>query len=201
MTQKRKRPIVLPTTDEIQSLFRAASRRTASGVRARAMMAVWYRAGLRLAESLDLMPADLDLDDGDVNVRRGKGGRQRIVPIDAGGAEIVGEWMRWRRKLGLTARHPVFAGYSAGAKGKPVAPRYAQLLIERLAERAGLEKRVHPHLLRHCYASELAKEGVPVPEIQKLLGHQSLETTQVYVDHISPEALRERIRAREGWTA
>jgi integrase/recombinase XerD len=80
--------------------------------------------------------------------------------------------------------------------GEPVDPRYVRAMLQRAARRAGIEKRVHPHGLRHTHAKELEQEGIPVSEIQDQLGHVSLNTTAVYLKSISPSARISKIRNR-----
>ena len=83
--------------------------------------------------------------------------------------------------------------------GKPLSQAYVRRVLRKLAERAAIEKRVHPHGLRHTHASELAREGVPMPVIQAQLGHASLQTTSVYLDHIQPQEVVETMQRRT-WT-
>lgn len=185
----------------MEGLFRVAGRGPA-GVRNRALLALLYRAGLRVSEALALRPKELDLDAGQVHVLRGKGARQRVAAIDAGGAGIVARWMEERRALGLTGRHPVLCTISSGAKltaGRPLSRAYVDAMLKRLARRAGVEKRVHAHGLRHTHAAELEREGKPVRAIQEQLGHTSLATTQTYLDHLSPSERVERLRDRPAW--
>ena len=84
MARQRRRPIDILTPDEVQVLIATASNRAPSGIRNRALIAVLYFSGIRLAEALALLPRDIDLDAGEINVRCGKGGRQRLVPLQGG---------------------------------------------------------------------------------------------------------------------
>jgi site-specific recombinase XerD len=199
----RQKPIELLTRAEVERLFRACGRGPA-GMRDRALLALLYRAGLRVSEALALRPKDLDLDAGVVQVLRGKGGRQRVAAIDAGGAAVVARWMEARAGLGLTGRNPVICTVSRGAAlrpGRALHRTYVNQVLSRLKDRAGLDKRVHPHGLRHTHAAELEAEGQRVREIQQQLGHQSLATTQSYLDHLSPSERVARLRDRPAWSA
>lgn len=183
---------------EVKALMLAASPRSASGLRARALIVVMWRSGARIKEVLDLYPRDVDLERGIVNLRFGKGAKQRMVGIDPAGVAVLQVWMARRRKLGLTGRHPLFATYSRGQSfGERVKCSYVRQLLQRLAKRAGVEKRVHPHGLRHTHAFELAQEGVPMHVIQKQLGHSNLATTARYIDHLCPSEVIEAIRGRD----
>jgi site-specific recombinase XerD len=124
----------------------------------------------------------VDLDAGTITVLHGKGDKRRTVGIDAGASALLARWIERRQALGIGPRSPLFCTLV----GEPLMPSYVRAMLQRLANRAGIEKRVHPHGLRHARASELMMRGVPVPIIQRALGHASLATTQVYLDHIAP---------------
>lgn len=187
----RKYPPEVLTVHEARALVAAASNRAPTGIRNRALITVMYRGGLRLAEALALAPKDVDLDAGTIRVLHGKGDRARTVGLDPGGAAVVGRWIERRKKLGI--RSPaVFCTLD----GKPLSQQYVRALLPRLAHRAGIEKRVHPHGLRHTHAAELAGEGVPMNVIQQQLGHGSLATTDRYLRHIAPQAVIDVMQAR-----
>ena len=203
MTEGKKTfPIEILTGQEVEKLMRACSRRYPTGIRNRALITLGYRCGLRISEVLSLYPRDVDLEHGVINVRYGKGARQRQVGIDDGAAAILERWLEIRKKLGIRSRAPLFCTVSAGeemSRGGPLKTSYVRQLMKRLGDKAGIEKRVHFHGLRHAYASELSKEGVAVPEIQQTLGHSNLRTTSVYLDHVSPERVIAVNRNRSGW--
>jgi integrase len=115
-------------------------------------------------------------------VRHGKGDRSRIVGIDPAAASLLGRWIEVRGARGIPRSAPLFCTLG----GRRLHDRYVRALLPRLARRAGIEKRVHPHGLRHTHAAELAREGVPVNVIQAQLGHRSLATTDRYLRHIAP---------------
>jgi site-specific recombinase XerD len=94
----------------------------------------------------------------------------------------VDRWLDCRKRLRLTGRHPLFCTL----KGEPLWDSYARTLCKRLAAKAGIEKRVHPHGLRHGWALAQVESGTSLPVIQQLLGHSSLATTATYVSHIAP---------------
>jgi site-specific recombinase XerD len=180
------------TEDEVKTLIRASSNRAPTGVRNRALITTMYRAGLRLSEALALKPKDIDPDAGTITVLRGKGGRRRVVGIDPGSMAIVLRWVDKRRQYGLTGRSTLFCTL----QGRPLHPSYVRTLLHRLGDKTGIDKRVHPHALRHSMAFDLMWEGVPVPLIQAQLGHASLATTQRYLDHLAPKELVETMQRR-----
>ncbi|MBX3363143.1 MAG: phage integrase family protein [Phycisphaeraceae bacterium] len=169
------------------------------GLRHRAMIVLMYRAGLRIGEVLALHPRDVGLEKGEIRVLRGKGDRFRIAGIDAGGVEVVRTWLIARSRM-TTSRGtalPSDAPLICTREGTPVADAYVRRLMRRLGKRAGIDRRVHAHGLRHTHAAQLRAEGVDIGIISKQLGHRSILTTIRYLDHIAPvqvvRAMRERV--------
>ena len=195
MPRKRQKAIEPLTPSEVEALMQAANRRAPTGIRNRALVAVLYYAGLRVSEALALLPKDLELDSGAIRVRHGKGGRQRTVGLNAAAQAHLERWLDVRRERGL--RGPVFCTLRAG----PLSDRYVREFLTRYAAKAGIDKRVHPHGLRHSHAAHLAAQHVPVNLIQKQLGHASLATTGVYLDSIAPAEVVAAVRDLEWVTA
>ncbi len=189
----RSFPVEVLTDEEVKNLIRACSNRAPTGIRNRALIVVLYRGGLRLAETLALEPKDVDADRGTLVVLHGKGDRRRTVGIDLGAMAILMHWMEVRRNLDVSNRGRLFCTLG----GSPLFSSYVRTLLPRLATRAGIEKRVHPHGLRHTHAYELMMEGVPMPVIQRQLGHASLATTDRYLAHIAPSDVIDAMRQRE----
>lgn len=183
------------TADEVRKLINACSRKSACGVRGRCIIALLYRTGLRISEALSIMPKDLDLQNGSIRVLFGKGKRTRVVGLDAGVLALLEVWLERRRKLGITNRSPVFSTL----KGGVVKSGYIRNWLRRLGKKAGIERRVHAHALRHAFAFECANEGTPLHLLQQQLGHKWLATTDVYVRHICPTTVVQAMRSRE-WT-
>jgi site-specific recombinase XerD len=164
------------------------------GHRDRALITVMYRSGLRCAEALALQPKDVDLRVGSITVLHGKGDRRRTVGIDPGATEIVQAWID-RRQRDLAP--PPGVVLFCSAKCRPLTNSAVRITLRRLASEADIAKRVHPHGFRHTMAYELMMEGVPVPYIQRQLGHTSLATTDRYLNHIAPLDVISRIRERD----
>jgi len=189
---KRYPPEIL-TADEVRALMRGCSGRALTGVRNRALIAVLYRGGLRLDEALALMPRDVDAQRGTLNVRHGKGDKHRTVGMDPEAFAVLERWLDVRQRRGIAGpRRPVFCTLASDQ----LDDSYVRRLLHRLAARAGIEKRVHPHGLRHTHAAELAREGVPADEIRDQLGHESLATTDRYLRHVAPQRRIDRMKAR-----
>ncbi|HLU12603.1 MAG TPA: tyrosine recombinase XerC [Arenimonas sp.] len=143
------------------------------GERDRAMMELFYSSGLRLSELCGLRWTALDLDEGLVTVR-GKGGKTRLVPVGRHAREALAQWKATSAPASPDA--PVFPGRAGG----PISPRTVQARMRVLAMRQGLFKRVHPHMLRHSFASHILESSGNLRGVQELLGHANIATTQVY---------------------
>ncbi len=191
-------PAEVLTRDEVGRLIDACSRRGPSGLRNRALIVVMWRAGLRVSEALELAPKDVDLAGrpASVTVLHGKRDKRRTVGIHPDAAAVIERWLACRRGLGIGPRSPLFCSIAEPVRGGPIRSAYVRTLFHRLGERAGIDKRVHPHGLRHTMAFELMKEGVPLVIIQKQLGHTELATTARYVDHLCPSDLLDAMAAR-----
>jgi integrase/recombinase XerD len=184
------RPSEALTSAEVKQLM-AAMNNGATGQRNRALVAVLYRAGLRISEALALRPSDIDTKAGEIAVRHGKGDKARIVGIDDGGLRYVERWLTRRGKLGLRNGR-LFCQLD----GTPMTPQAARAMLNRAAKKAGIDKAVRPHGLRHSYAAELARERVPVVHIQNQLGHSDLSVTTAYLRSIAPAESIAAVRAR-----
>ena len=180
------------TQDEVKALLRACSQRAVTGVRNRALIVVLYRAGLRISEALSLCVKDLNAQASTLHVLHGKGDKSRVVGLDAGAWAILQLWLDRRAAAGINSRAPIFCTL----QGKPMKSAYVRTLLPRLAIKAGIEKRVHAHGLRHTHAYELACEGTPIHIIQVQLGHSNTATTAKYVSHLNPTTVIETMKSR-----
>jgi integrase/recombinase XerC len=165
----RKLPQVLDP-DEAQALVEVPTD-VPLGLRDRALLELFYSSGLRLSELCALRWRDLDLAEGLVTVL-GKGSKQRTVPV---GSHARNALAAWRADTGARDDAPVFPG-----RNGPITPRAVQLRLRQLAQRQGLFKRVHPHMLRHSFASHVLESSGDLRGVQELLGHADISTTQIY---------------------
>jgi len=188
----RKLPAEPLTQDEVKALLKACSNRAPTGIRNRALIVLLYRGGLRVKEALSLMPKDCDTQRGTVRILHGKGDKSRLIGLDPEAAAVLQHWLDRRTALGITGRRALFCSL----RGKPLLSVYVRNLMKRLAGKVGIEKRVHPHGLRHTHAYELANEGTPLHVIQQQLGHSSLATTDRYIRHLNPQQVVEAMRRR-----
>lgn len=169
----------LPRTLDADQVARLLENTAPTGplaVRDRALMELLYSSGLRLAETVALDCADIDLDDGTVQVT-GKGAKTRIVPVGRHARAALRRWLAVRAGLA----HPD-AGDALflGRGGRRLGARAVQRRLADWARRAGLDARVHPHRLRHSFASHLLESSGDLRAVQELLGHSDIRTTQVY---------------------
>lgn len=185
-----KAPRRLPkalTIDQVERLLAAPSSEDPLGIRDRALLELLYATGARVSEAIDL-----DVDDlahGDVLRLRGKGSKERIVPVGSYARAAVDAYLT-RVRPGLAAKGRASARLFLGARGAPLSRQSAWLIIRAAAARAEITVDVSPHTLRHSFATHLLQGGADVRVVQELLGHSSVATTQIYT-HVSVDALRD----------
>jgi integrase len=147
-----------------------------TGIRNRALIAVYLRCQLRCNEALDLRVCDINRDRRSITVLKGKGGKRRVVGVDKRTIRQIDEWISVRRK----SSEILFCTH----KGTRLVDSYVRKMFKRHAKKAGIMQRVHIHGLRHTGACKLADAGLNVRFIQKQLGHSSLAVTDRYLNHI-----------------
>ena len=182
----RKLPRTL-SPSESERLIEAANGTTPRSLRDRALVELMYGAGLRVSETVGLARTSVDIDARIVRVL-GKGDKERIVPLGRPAAEAVRRYLALGRPhLDRRYRPDLFLN----ARGGALTRAGAFLILRKLAEKAGLEpERVHPHLLRHSFATHLLEGGADLRSVQEMLGHADLSTTERYT-HVSDRRRRE----------
>lgn len=143
--------------------------------RDRAMFELFYSSGLRLSELTGLDLNDLNLQAGEAQVT-GKGRKTRIVPVGKQALDAIRSWLRHRLTLVRDNSPALFVSQ----RGSRLTPRSVQLRLDRWARRAGLGQHVHPHMLRHAFATHVLQSSGDLRAVQEMLGHASISTTQVY---------------------
>ena len=169
--KERSLPAVL-TPDEVRALIGSADTE-----KSRLIISLLYSSGLRVSELVNLKVSDINSQDGTGWVRRGKGGKDRLIIISPKLVKGLYEYLEGR------SNQYIFS------KEKPLTTRNIQKIIKFTSKRAGIQKKVTPHTLRHSFATHLLENGTDIRIIQTMLGHSSLSTTQVYT-HISSEQLK-----------
>jgi len=194
----RTLPRPLSITD-VTSLLDACADGDVSGLRDRAILETLYGAGLRISELVGLDVDDVDLDEGSVRVV-GKGDKERVVPLGRFAVGAVGAYLtRGRPSL---ARPKTGPALFLNGRGGRLTRQGAATVLKKAARRAGIRKRVTPHMLRHSFATHVLEGGADIRVVQELLGHAVLSTTQVYT-LVTGQRLREEYysahpRARKG---
>jgi integrase/recombinase XerD len=172
---------------EAERLIDAAEGTAPRALRDRALVELLYGAGLRVTEAVSLDKAGVDLDARLVRTI-GKGGKERIVPVGREAVDALRRYLaRGRLHLDRGHRRELFLN----AHGGPLTRAGAFLILRRLADKAGMEPgRVHPHLLRHSFATHLLEGGADLRSVQEMLGHADLSTTELYT-HVTDRRRRE----------
>jgi len=148
---------------------------TPEAIRDKAMFELFYSSGLRLAELVNLDPAQLDMNAGEVRVT-GKGSKTRIVPLGTFAIAALQAWLAVRGQLAKPDETALFVG----ARGSRISPRVVQLRMKQWGIKQGITSNVHPHLLRHSFATHVLQSSGDLRAVQEMLGHASISTTQVY---------------------
>lgn len=183
-----KSPKLLPKALSVEAAQRLLGSHPADAarlIRDQAMFELMYSSGLRLAElvALDLDDGRLDLREAQVTVT-GKGGRTRTVPVGSQARTALRRWLEARDQLARAGERALFVG----ERGRRISRSLVNLRLKAMARRQGLEASVHPHVLRHSFASHLLQSSQDLRAVQEMLGHASISTTQVYT-HLDFQAL------------
>lgn len=181
----RQLPDVL-STDEIDRIIAAVDTSTAKGLRDSAMLETLYSCGLRVSELTSLRMSDLFFGEGYIRVI-GKGDKQRLVPVST--------MARDRIQLYLEHRRPYRAGEDTvflNNRGRKLTRVMVFTVIRQATIRAGIDKRISPHTFRHSFATHLLEGGASIRQVQELLGHESILTTEIYT-HLDSEHLRQTV--------
>jgi len=173
-----KAPRTLPKPLDVDQMagMLEAQQDDALEVRDVAMWELFYSSGLRLSELTGLDCPDIDLEAGSVFVRSGKGGRSRYVPVGSKACAALRLWLEARAGYAGAQEPALFVS----RLGKRIAPRSVQQRLERWRVKQGVDGRVHPHKLRHSFASHLLEGSGDLRAVQELLGHANIATTQIY---------------------
>ncbi|CRI64992.1 putative XerD or XerC integrase [Thiocapsa sp. KS1] len=173
-----KSPRRLPATldaDQLCSLLDHPADDDLLTIRDQAMVELFYSSGLRLAELVSVNVGDIDMAEGELGVL-GKGAKTRRVPVGLKAREAVQRWMRVRANLAAAGEPALFVS----SRGTRINPRTVEVRIARWARLQGATRDLHPHLLRHSFATHLLESSGDLRAVQELLGHSDIGTTQIY---------------------
>jgi integrase/recombinase XerC len=173
-----KAPHTLPKPLDVDQMagFLEAAPEDDLEIRDIAMWELFYSSGVRLSELTGLDLADLDLSEGMAVIRQGKGQKSRHVPVGRHAAEALARWLALRGAYAGAEEPALFVS----RRGGRIAARTVQARLERWQMKLGLPERLHPHRLRHSFASHLLESSGDLRAVQELLGHANLATTQIY---------------------
>ena len=180
-----ERSLDLINEAELDRLMKAADGASEKSLRDKAMLELFFSTGLRVSELCGL-DSDIDLSRDELSVR-GKGDKVRVVFISEPAKEAVRNYLKARKDM----HEALFVNHAQGKKkNERITPRSVERMIKIYATKAGITKKVTPHVLRHSFATDLLSNGADIRSVQALLGHASINTTQIYT-HVTDAHLRE----------
>jgi integrase/recombinase XerD len=178
----------------MQSILDAADPSTTLGLRDKVMLMLLYDCGLRETELINFKESDMRRDDGVVYII-GKGGAHRIVPIGDDTIKWIDQYIADARGKLIKPFKRTPCNLFLNYKGSPLSRQAVWNIVTKYTAEAGITKHVHPHTIRHTYATHYLESGANLKDIQALLGHLNIETTAIYL-HCSTEYLKEVYKKR-----
>ncbi len=175
--------------EEIQTLIKSPDTQTNLGYRDRVLLELLYETAIRRAEIGDIILTDLDLNDGYIHIK-GKGNKERVVPVSVRVCGLIKNYILSVRPAFLPKKGKDPGHLFLSSRSRKMNDRTILDIVKRQAKRAGIEKRVTTHTFRHCCATHMLKNGAPIRHLQEMLGHESLESTQIYT-HVTINDLKE----------
>ena len=186
------RDLDLITADELNRLMKGPSGSELTALRDRAILELLFSTGLRVSELCSLN-SDIDLSRDEFSVR-GKGDKVRVVFLSSSAKKAIAEYLKKRSDMG----EALFVSYGRGGKTSDrLTPRSVERMVKHYAVKAGITRKVTPHVIRHSFATDLLENGADLRSVQALLGHANIATTQVYT-HVTDRHLREVHKAFHG---
>ena len=186
--KKEKRLPKYLGVEDLETLFNTPDLNTPLGQRDRLILEVLYASGIRVSELVNVKISDIDFSKREIKVL-GKGNKERIAEFGDYCLDAINMFIEDGRKKILNKHHTNCDYLIVNEHGMKITTRGVEKIIDNIVKKAALKKHVSPHMLRHSFATHLLNEGCDILTVQELLGHESLETTQVYT-HVSNERLR-----------
>lgn len=175
----KKLPEIIDREDA-NKLFKQINTRYIRGKRNLALFKLMLNTGLRVNELCDLKTKDIDLDKQVLKVKNGKGGRDRLVPFPEDLKLYIQDWINEKVKRNIESKY-LFCSYKQGQEGIKLSPRYIQIALKQYGNKAGIDE-LHPHTLRHSYATAIYQTDHNLEGLRMLLGHANIQTTQIYIN-------------------
>lgn len=179
--------------EELSTLFQSCDDSTALGQRNKVILEVLYATGIRVSECCSIQLRDIDMDLSTILVH-GKGRKDRYVPFGSFAHDALEKYINYGRKELLDLHHREHDYLLVNYRGTPLTTRGLRTVLSSVIEKSALTGKIHPHMLRHTFATHLLNNGADMRTVQELLGHASLSSTQVYT-HVSNEYLKKTYMA------
>ncbi len=189
------RDLDLMTANELDRLLKAPTGGSLQALRDRAILELFFSTGLRVSELCSLN-SDIDLTRDEFSVR-GKGDKVRVVFLSPAAKKAIAEYLKKRADMSDALFVSHGKGFAKGMDAHRMSPRAIEMMVKHYATKAGITRKVTPHVIRHSFATDLLENGADLRSVQALLGHANIATTQVYT-HVTDKHLREVHKAFHG---
>lgn len=172
-------PRAVLTQDEAKKILDQPNLSMFTGIRDRCVLEVLYSTGVRLEELTGLTIYDCDLQGGLLRVNKGKFAKDRVVPLGKHAVKFLKEYIA-RVRPHHTRKNKQLRTLFINQLGRPLSPTVVEIIVRTCAKKAGIKKKVTPHVFRHTFATELVRNGADITAVQKMLGHSDLSVTHIY---------------------
>ncbi|EOZ5989432.1 tyrosine recombinase XerC [Enterococcus hirae] len=192
----KKKNLKLPRffyENEMQVLFDSVKGEKPLDLRNQALLEVLYGSGIRLSECSNLKLAEIDFDS-EVMLIHGKGNKERYAPLGSFAQDALQEYFEKGRKVLMDKYHKSHDYVFVNHHGEPITPTGIEYVLNQVIKKSSLDISIHPHMLRHTFATHLLNNGADMRTVQELLGHANLSTTQIYA-HVTKESLQKNYRS------
>lgn len=192
----KKKNLKLPRffyENEMQVLFDSVKGEKPLDLRNQALLEVLYGSGIRLSECSNLKLAEIDFDS-EVMLIHGKGNKERYAPLGSFAQDALQEYCEKGRKVLMDKYHKSHDYVFVNHHGEPITPTGIEYVLNQVIKKSSLDSSIHPHMLRHTFATHLLNNGADMRTVQELLGHANLSTTQIYA-HVTKESLQKNYRS------
>lgn len=192
----KKKNLKLPRffyENEMQVLFDSVRGEKPLDLRNQALLEVLYGSGIRLSECSNLKLAEIDFDS-EVMLIHGKGNKERYAPLGSFAQDALQEYFEKGRKVLMDKYHKSHDYVFVNHHGEPITPTGIEYVLNQVIKKSSLDSSIHPHMLRHTFATHLLNNGADMRTVQELLGHANLSTTQIYA-HVTKESLQKNYRS------
>ncbi|EPN3655062.1 tyrosine recombinase XerC [Enterococcus hirae] len=192
----KKKNLKLPRffyENEMQALFDSVKGEKPLDLRNQALLEVLYGSGIRLSECSNLKLAEIDFDS-EVMLIHGKGNKERYAPLGSFAQDALQEYFEKGRKVLMDKSHKSHDYVFVNHHGEPITPTGIEYVLNQVIKKSSLDSSIHPHMLRHTFATHLLNNGADMRTVQELLGHANLSTTQIYA-HVTKESLQKNYRS------